>query len=85
MNCPNAAASRSMPKKSLPLDLPSSLEKPVAGASMKTRSDLSSKLYSLSTSLYGAAGIDPGLPTATRLGANDPMCSQIVDEPGPPL
>ena len=59
--------------------------KPVLGASMKTRSLASSRLSSLFTSLYGAGAVCPWFDVVTRSGPNAPMCSHIVEEPGPPL
>ena len=59
-------------------------EKPVPGASMKTRSETSSKLWSLSITLYGA-GVWRESAVSTRTGPNAPMRSHTVEEPGPPL
>ncbi len=46
---------------------------------------MSIRLEPLSANEYGAGGVNCGSFVATRTGANDPMCSQIVAEPGPPL
>lgn len=59
--------------------------KPVPGASMKTRSETSSRLYWFSTILYGAAGSCWASVVVTRLGPKLPMWSHMVLEPGPPL
>jgi hypothetical protein len=63
-----------------------SVLQPVPTASTNTRSLVSSNDDSLVTS--GAVGrrLRPAsFGTATRTGPNEPMCSQIVDEPGPPF
>ncbi len=52
---------------------------------MNTRSLASIRLYSLSTTRYGAAGTCLSSGVTTRLGPKAPMCSQTVDDPGPPL
>ena len=85
MNDAKACASGSTPKNAFSLSLPTMRPKPVPGASMNTRSAASSRLYALSTSLYGAAGVCVSSAVTTRFGPNAPMCSQTVDEPGPPL
>jgi hypothetical protein len=77
--------SGSVPQKADSLVSPSGREKPAPGASRKTRSDLSSRLSSLSTMVNGGPRVAFGLSVATRTGPSDPMCSQSVEEPGPPL
>ena len=52
---------------------------------MKTRSDLSSRLYWFGTVVYGGGGIGWSPWLATRTGPNEPMCSHMLDDPGPPL
>ena len=59
--------------------------KPVPGASIKTKSLTSSRLQSLLTILYGAPSSCCPSVVTTRLGPNDPICSHIVELPGPPL
>src|SRR6188472_1078771 len=60
-------------------------ENPVETGSINTRSVLSSQVYSLFTTWYGGAGAVPSSFSKTRLGARPPICSQTVEEPGPPL
>src|SRR5262249_9609482 len=52
---------------------------------MNTRSVTSSSDDSLSTTLYGGGSRAPASPICTRRGPNAPMCSQMDDDPGPPL
>jgi hypothetical protein len=39
----------------------------------------------LSISRYGGGGVVVAFAVTTSFGPKAPMCSQIVDEPGPPL
>ena len=55
------------------------------GASMKTRSLLSMRLDWLVTTWKGGGPEASGLSVTTRTGPNEPICSQMVAEPGPPL
>ena len=52
---------------------------------MKTRSETASSVSALSTSVYGGGVGAATSPTSTRRGPSRPMCSQIDDDPGPPL
>jgi hypothetical protein len=85
MNLSNACKSWSTPVKSFAVPLPTARENPVSGASINTRSVLSRRLYWFGTIWYGAGPVAFGLSVTTRTGPTDPMCSQIVAEPGPPL
>src|SRR3954465_11944684 len=85
MKSANASASGSTPQNAFSLSLPTILPNPVPGASTNTRSLTSSRLYALSTSRYGAAGVCESSAVTTRRGPNAPMCSHTVAEPGPPL
>ena len=80
-----ASMSGSVPQNAASLVSPTGREKPAPMASMKTRSDLSSRLSLLSTMSNGALCVERGLSVATRIGPSDPMCSHSVEEPGPPL
>ena len=64
---------------------PTTVLQPVPTASTKTRSVASSNEDSLSTSGGFGGGCEPSEGTVTRTGPNEPMCSQIVDDPGPPF
>ena len=46
---------------------------------------LSSSVYGFGPKSYGAGRMNSGLPVRNRIGANEPMCSQKVGLPGPPL
>src|SRR5262245_43794478 len=59
--------------------------KPVDTGSMNTRSVMSSKDKSLSTSLAGGGGCVPSSCMNARFGPQAPRCSQTDDDPGPPL
>ena len=52
---------------------------------MNTRSKCSNQDSWLSITVYGGGGIVPSSRMATRFGPSAPRCSQIEDEPGPPL
>src|SRR5947207_13714059 len=52
---------------------------------MKTRSKCSNHESGLSVTVYGGGGIVPSSRMTTRFGPRAPRCSQIDDEPGPPL
>ena len=58
---------------------------PVDIGSMNTRSEAASRLSGLSTSRYGGGCGAVTSPRSTRRGPSRPMCSQIDEEPGPPL
>src|ERR1700739_543424 len=81
----NAFRSWSTPVKSFGCALPTAREYPVNGASMNTRSVLSSKEYWFGTSLNGGPAVALGLSVSIRTGENDPICNQRVADPGPPL
>src|SRR5882724_12995811 len=85
MNCASDLTSESTPQKSLFCALPTAVLKPVPTGSIKTRSERSSKHSGLSSNLYGAGGVIPAFTVATLRGANEPMCSQSEEAPGPPL
>jgi hypothetical protein len=53
--------------------------------SMKTKSVLSIKLNLLGESVKGGPGVVAPSAVCTRIGANEPIRSQIVELPGPPL
>src|SRR5437773_8722729 len=61
------------------------IEYPVCGGSMNTRSKCSNHDSWLSVTVYGGGGIVPSSRMATRFGPSAPRCSQIEEEPGPPL
>ena len=50
-----------------------------------TRSLRSSRLSGLSSSVYGAGGVKPGIDVLIRFGANEPSSTNTDDDPGPPL
>ena len=52
---------------------------------MNTRSEWSSRLSGLSSSVYGAGGVKSGMLVLIRRGANDPSSRNTDDDPGPPL
>src|SRR5208282_419395 len=85
MNCASDFESSSTPQKSFSLDLPAARLKPVPTGSIKTRSLLSSRQFSLSVTEYGAGAVGSALAVTTRRGPKAPMCSQIDEDPGPPL
>src|SRR5262249_11535328 len=85
MNRETDSMSGSTPQKSLSLNSPTGFEKPVPTGSMRTTSIRSSGLYALSTTWYGGGGVGAASATATRRGPRAPMCSQIDEDPGPPL
>src|SRR5215470_5088843 len=85
MNCSSELTSSSTPQKSLFFASPTAWLNPVPTGSMKTRSQTSSNDSELSSSLNGGVTIPPTSTEETRLGPNAPMCSQMEDEPGPPL
>ncbi len=68
MNCANIFTSWSTPQKSLFCALPTAWLKPVPTGSMKTMSVLSSRELALSSSLYGAGGVNGvvGIDDAAR-------------------
>src|SRR5271166_4597874 len=52
---------------------------------MNTRSKCSNHDSWLSVTVYGGGGIVPSSRMTTRFGPSAPRCSQIEEEPGPPL
>jgi hypothetical protein len=60
-------------------------EYPVDTGSMKTTSLCCSSVSALSTSAYGGGASSPASPETTRRGPSRPRCSQMLDDPGPPL
>src|SRR5215469_17842728 len=60
-------------------------EYPVDTGSMNTRSECLSKVWLLSAMPYGGGSKSPASPISTRRGPSRPRCSQMLDEPGPPL
>ncbi len=52
---------------------------------MNTRSLWASNVSALSASRYGGGSGLSTSPDTTRRGPNRPRCSQMLDEPGPPL
>ncbi len=77
--------SASVPHSFSSLVSPKGREKPAPTASTKTRSDLSSRLSGLFCSWNGGPAVACGLSVRTRSGPIEPMCSHIVELPGPPL
>src|SRR3954452_18171831 len=81
----NASRSLSTPKKSSGFALSTGRESPVVTASRNTRSVLSSNVSWLETTRKGGPEIVSGIDASTFTGPNDPMCSHMVELPGPPL
>ncbi len=74
-----------MPAKSLAVPLPTAREKPVQRRVDEDQVGLVEKAVLVGHPLKGAGPVGSGLAVTTRTGPSDPMCSQSVAEPGPPL
>ena len=85
MKSPMASMSFSKPWNSSSCSRSAAREKPVLTGSTKTRSAMSRSVSLLSTISKGGLGAEPSAFILQRLGPKAPMCSQMEEEPGPPL